>query len=164
MRPKLYLLVTAAQCTLGLERTIAEAAAGGVDVVQLREKDLPDRELHAARCDVRRWTRQAGVLFIMNDRCDVAVLAEADGVHLGQDELPVKEARRLLGPDALIGLSTHNLEQLRQAILDGADYAGVGPTFPSGTKTFAEFPGLAFVRRGGGGNFTADLRHRRHPW
>jgi thiamine-phosphate pyrophosphorylase len=144
---RLYLLVTGSQCALGLERTIAEAAAGGVDIVQLREKELPDRELYERAREVRRWTRQAGVLFIMNDRPDLALLAEADGVHLGQDELPVKEARRLLGSDALIGVSSHSLDQLRQAILDGADYVGVGPTFPSGTKSFAEFPGLAFVRQ-----------------
>src|SRR5205814_7386366 len=85
--------------------------------------------------------------FIMNDRPDIARLVEARAVHLGQDELPVKEARRILGPDALIGVSTHNLDQVRQAILDGASYLGVGPTFPSETKSFAEFPGLEFVRQ-----------------
>src|SRR5437660_7098545 len=93
-----------------------------------------------------RWTRKANVLFIMNDRPDLARLAEADGVHLGQEELPVKDARRIVGPDALIGVSTHNLDQVRRAVLDGASYIGVGPTFPSGTKEFAEFPGLDFVR------------------
>src|SRR5439155_15936065 len=96
---------------------------------------------------VRRWTQQAGVLFIMNDRPDIARLVEADGVHLGQDELPVKEACRILGPDALIGVSTHNLVQLRQAILDGASYVGVGPTFPSETKQFEAYAGLQFVRQ-----------------
>jgi thiamine-phosphate pyrophosphorylase len=74
-------------------------------------------------------------------------MCEADGVHVGQDELPVKEARRILGPDALIGVSTHNLEQVRQAVLDGASYLGVGPTFPSGTKHFDELAGLDFVRQ-----------------
>jgi thiamine-phosphate pyrophosphorylase len=97
--------------------------------------------------DVRRWTRRAGVLLIVNDRPDIARLVEADGVHLGQDDMPVKEARRVLGPEALIGVSTHNVEQLRQAVLDGASYVGVGPTFPSGTKEFEELAGLDFVRR-----------------
>jgi thiamine-phosphate pyrophosphorylase len=82
----------------------------------------------------------------MNDRPDIARLVEADGVHLGQDDLPVKEARRIVGPDALIGVSTHNLEQLRQAVLDGASYIGVGPTFVSGTKEFGELAGVDFVR------------------
>ena len=81
------------------------------------------------------------MLFIVNDRPDVARLVEADGVHLGQDDLPVREARRILGPDALIGVSTHDLEQVRRAVLDGASYVGVGPTFPSGTKEFAELRG-----------------------
>lgn len=142
---RLYLLLTGAQCTASLDWTIDRAAAGGVDVVQLREKELPDRELLARARDVRRWTCQAGVLFVMNDRPDIARLAEADGVHLGQDDLSIKDARRIVGPDALIGRSTHNIEQVRQAILEGADYLGIGPVFPSRTKEFSEFPGLAFV-------------------
>src|SRR5262249_5069941 len=113
----------------------------------LREKGWSDRALLERAREVRRWTRRAGVLFILNDRPDLARLAEADGVHLGQDDLPVKEARRILGPDALIGVSTHNVEQLRQAILDGASYVGVGPTFSSGTKNFQELAGLEFVRQ-----------------
>ena len=83
----------------------------------------------------------------MNDRPDIAVLAEADGVHIGQDELTVSEARRIVGPERLIGVSTHTIEQARQAVLDGADYLGVGPTFPSGTKSFESFAGLEFIRQ-----------------
>src|SRR5207248_6725982 len=101
-----------------------------------RQKELSDRELLERAREIRRWTREAGALFIVNDRPDIARLVEADGVHLGQDDLPVKEARRILGPDALIGVSTHDIEQLRQAVLDGASYIGVGPTFPSDTKDF----------------------------
>src|SRR5262249_58514485 len=85
--------------------------------------------------------------FILNDRSDIARLAEADGVHLGQDDMPVKEARKILGPGALIGVSTHNSDQVRQAILDGASYIGVGPTFPSTTKEFGELAGLDLVRQ-----------------
>jgi thiamine-phosphate pyrophosphorylase len=113
----------------------------------LREKTLADRELLERARNVRRWTRQAGVLFILNDRPDLARLAEADGVHLGQDDLPVREARRILGPDALIGVSTHSLDQVRRAVYDGATYLGVGPVFPSRTKPFDAFPGLEFVRQ-----------------
>jgi thiamine-phosphate pyrophosphorylase len=144
---RLYVLLSAAGCTAALDWTIAEAAAGGADVIQLREKGLGDRELLGRARQVRQWTRRAGVLFILNDRPDVARLVGADGVHLGQDDLPVREARRILGPEALIGVSTHTVEQLRQAILDGASYVGVGPTFPSGTKEFAELAGLEFVRQ-----------------
>src|SRR5262249_51742936 len=78
-------------------------------------------------------------------RPDVARLSEADGVHLGQDDVPVKEARRIVGPGALIGVSTHSVEQLRQAVLDGASYVGVGPCFASTTKSFESLPGLGFL-------------------
>ena len=146
-RAKLYALLTGSQCVASLEWTIAEAAAGGVEVVQLREKTLPDRELLARAKDVRRWTRAAGVLFVVNDRPDIAALCGADGVHLGQDDLDVAEARRVVGPHAIVGVSTHTVEQVRRAIVvGGADYVGVGPTFPSKTKSFAGYPGLDFVR------------------
>ncbi len=144
---RLYVLLTGSKCEATLDWVIAEAAAGGAHIVQLREKDKSDRELLERARQVRQWTRQAGVLFILNDRADIARLVEADGVHLGQDDLPVREARRILGPDALIGVSTHNLEQLRQAILDGASYVGIGPTFPSTTKEFGDLAGLEFVRQ-----------------
>jgi thiamine-phosphate pyrophosphorylase len=143
---RLCLLLTGLQCVQSLEQTLQEATAGGVGMIQLREKDLSDRELLKRAHKVRGWAREAGVLFIVNDRPDVARLADADGVHLGQDDLPVKEARRILGPDGVIGVSTHTIEQVRQAVLDGASYLGVGPTFPSRTKMFSEFPGLDFVR------------------
>jgi thiamine-phosphate pyrophosphorylase len=143
----LCVLLSGSTCSGSLEWTIAEAAAGGAQMVQLREKDLSDRELLKRASQVRRWTRRAGVLFIVNDRPDIARLVEAEGVHLGQDDLPVREARRILGPDALIGVSTHNLEQVRQAVLDGASYLGVGPTFPSRTKDFPALAGLEFVRQ-----------------
>ncbi len=144
---RLQVLLTRSRCAAALDWTIAEAAAGGATIFQLREKERSDRELLHLAGDVRRWTRQAGALFIVNDRPDLARLVEADGVHLGQDDLPIKEARRILGPDALIGVSTHNLDQLRQALLDGASYVGIGPTFASGTKDFAELAGLDFVRQ-----------------
>src|SRR5207248_117972 len=139
---RLYVLLSGETCAAALDWTIAEAAAGGAHVIQLREKGLRDRELLARARQVRRWTRQAGVLFILNDRPDLARLCEADGVHLGQDDLPVKEARRVLGPDALVGVSTHTIEQVRQAVLNGASYIGVGPCFPSRTKTFEDLAGL----------------------
>jgi thiamine-phosphate pyrophosphorylase len=144
---RLYVLLTGSLCTATLDWTIQEAAAGGASAFQLREKGWDDRRLLERARDVRRWTRKAGALFILNDRPDLARLAEADGVHLGQDDLPVKEARRILGPEALIGVSTHNLGQVRQAILDGADYLGVGPAFPSTTKAFEGLAGIDFVRQ-----------------
>jgi thiamine-phosphate pyrophosphorylase len=144
---RLYLLLTGAACAASLDFVIAEAAAGGVDVVQLREKELSDRELLTRARQMRRWTRDAGVLFIVNDRPDIARLADADGVHLGQDDMPVREARRIVGADALIGVSTHSLDQLHKAIHDGASYVGIGPVFPSMTKQFEELAGLDYVRQ-----------------
>jgi thiamine-phosphate pyrophosphorylase len=144
---RLYVLVTEALCRASLVGTVREACRGGAQVIQLREKALDDRRLLALAREVRRITRAAGALFIVNDRPDVAVLAEADGVHLGQDDLPVYEARRILGPTALIGVSTHDIDQLRRAVLAGASYLGVGPTFTSPTKDFAALAGLDFVRR-----------------
>lgn len=144
---RLYVLLSGKSCTAALDWTIKEAAAGGASLIQLREKEMNDRRLLERALLVRRWTREAGVLFILNDRPDIARLVEADGVHLGQDDLSVKEARRILGPNALVGVSTHNLVQLWQAVLDGASYVGVGPTFPSATKSFEHLAGLEFVRQ-----------------
>ena len=143
---RLYLLVTTSACHAGCEPVVRAAVTAGVKLIQMREKSLTDRELVAQARRLREWTQDADALLIVNDRPDIAVLAEADGVHLGQDELTVSDARRIVGPDRLIGVSTHTIEQARQAVLDGADYLGVGPTFPSGTKSFESFAGLKFLR------------------
>jgi thiamine-phosphate pyrophosphorylase len=144
---KLYVLVSSDQCRIGLERTVREALAGGAQVIQLREKSKADRDVVAIGHMVRRCTRDAGALFIMNDRPDIARTVDADGVHVGQTELSVRDTRRIVGPRALIGVSTHSIEQARQAVLDNANYIGVGPTFTSSTKSFETFPGLDLVRQ-----------------
>lgn len=144
---KLYVLVSTTGCAGPLEWTIREAVAGGAGVIQLREKALADRPFVKLARLVRRWTREAGALFVVNDRPDIARLAEADGVHLGQDDLTVFDARKIVGPDALVGVSTHTIEQLHAAVRDGASYVGVGPTFPSATKEFESLAGLEFVRQ-----------------
>lgn len=143
----LYLLVTEELCRHGSGPAIRAALDNGVSIVQVREKKMPDRRLleHALR--VREWTAGAGALFIMNDRPDLAVLAGADGVHVGQDELSVRDARRIVGPHKIVGVSTHSIEQARQAVLDGADYIGVGPVFSTTTKNFDQLAGLDFVRQ-----------------
>ena len=117
----------------------------GADVIQLREKTLPDRELLRRARALHELLRDSKTLFIVNDRVDLALAARADGVHLGQEDLPIDETRRLMGPDRLIGVSTHGIEQARQAVLDGANYIGCGPVFPSATKAFAQFPGPEFL-------------------
>jgi len=142
---KLYVLLTEEMCRASLLGTVREALAGGAQIIQLREKKTDDRVLLQTARSIREMTRAAGALFIVNDRPDIALLSEADGVHLGQDDVPCKDARRILGPDALIGISTHDLVQVRRAVLEGASYIGIGPTFTSLTKQFASFPGLEFV-------------------
>jgi thiamine-phosphate pyrophosphorylase len=135
--------------TLGeLTWVVGEALAGGADIIELREKELADRELLSRAREVRILTAQARARFILNDRPDLARLAGADGVHLGQDDLSVRDARRIVGPTLLIGVSTHNRHQLDAAILSGAGYVGAGPVFPSTTKEFSEpeLAGLAFVQ------------------
>jgi len=141
----LYLLVTASECRYGAEATIRHSLEKGVDIVQIREKGMPDRELVVYAEKVRAWTAESDALLIMNDRPDLAAAVGADGVHLGQEDVGVQTARQILGKTALIGISTHTPEQARQAVFDGADYLGVGPVFPSKTKEFTNFPGLQFV-------------------
>ncbi len=97
--------------------------------------------------EVRILTAQARARFILNDRPDLARLAGADGVHLGQDDLSVRDARRIVGPLGHVGISTHDREQLERAVVDGASYLGVGPVFSSETKNFADLVGLAFIRQ-----------------
>jgi thiamine-phosphate pyrophosphorylase len=143
---RLYVLIDGQSSSEELAGRVATLVACGVHVLQLRDKRLDDRTLLARARLVRGLTRQSSTLLVVNDRPDLAVLADADGVHVGQEELSVKDARTIVGPRRLVGVSTHSIQQARQAILDGADYLGVGPVFPSGTKHFGEFPGLELVR------------------
>ncbi|HEY3969059.1 MAG TPA: thiamine phosphate synthase [Planctomycetaceae bacterium] len=144
---ELYVLVTSELCPHGSGPVIHAALAGGAGIIQVREKRMTDRELTTFGRLVRDWTARAGALYIMNDRPDLALLTDADGVHVGQDELTVREARRIVGPSRLVGVSTHTIEQARQAVLDGADYIGVGPVFSTATKNFPQLAGLEFVRQ-----------------
>ena len=106
---------------------------GGADVIQLREKEMPRRERVEFGLHLRALTRKEGVLFIVNDDVDIAVILDADGVHLGQEDIPIQYARPLMG-GKIIGVSTHSLEQAREAVEKGADYIGVGPIFETTTK------------------------------
>lgn len=132
-----------------LERVVAQALAAGLRLVQYRAKPeagLEDRERLAQAQRLRRLCADHGALFLVNDRIDLALAVEADGVHLGQADLPVAVARRLLGPAPLIGRSTHRLDQLQTAVAEGCDYVGVGPVHATPTKPGREPVGLAYVR------------------
>jgi thiamine-phosphate pyrophosphorylase len=143
-RARLYLV-----CDAQPDAFLSAALRGGVDIVQLRVKDAPDDEIvatarrYAARCAAH------GALLIINDRPDLVVAAGADGVHVGQDDTPVPEARRLIGPDRLVGLSTHSPAQIDAAgALPEIDYIGVGPVHATPTKPGRPAVGLELVHYG----------------
>ena len=123
---------------IGRGRSHAElarlAVTGGADAVQLRDKKLSGRELFVTAVTVRRITRDAGALFIVNDRLDVALAAGADGAHLGENDLPIEEARRLAPPGFIIGASVSSVVTATRAAAAGADYVALSPTFATGSK------------------------------
>lgn len=141
-----YVLTDAVGTLEEYQRHIQALVAAGVDVVQLRDKRLSDRQLW----EYAQWTAAAlaatPVLFIVNDRADIAVAVGADGVHVGQDELPVEVVRAIVGPERLIGLSTHSAAQAQAAQATSANYLGLGPVFPSGTKAFSTSIGVETLR------------------
>jgi thiamine-phosphate pyrophosphorylase len=118
----------------GMQHALDAALAGGTDLFQLRDKDASDDELLAAAETAREKCRAAGALFLINDRPDLAVACDADGVHVGQDDTPVGRAREIVGPDVIIGLSTHSMKQAQAGCRSGADYIAVGPVHATPTK------------------------------
>jgi thiamine-phosphate pyrophosphorylase len=143
---KLYVL---ADCGLELPefiRRVVELSRGGVDLIQIRDKTADPRRQIDYALAARNAVDEAKTRIIMNDRADLAVSSGVYGIHVGQTDLSVAETRRLVPNPMVIGLSTHDLQQIEQAIQCGADYIGCGPTFPSQTKSFDEFSGLDFLR------------------
>ena len=131
----LYVVITESFCAgrSALE-TLAQCMAAGVKLVQMREKNLGDRELLELARAYRDATREAGALFIVDDRVDIALAAQADGVHLGQTDMPIADARHI-APYLLIGASSHCIEEALVAQDAGADYVNIGPIFATQTKT-----------------------------
>jgi len=129
-------------------RAIEAALEGGANVIQLRKKTMPKGEQYAIALALRRLTHIHGALFIVNDHPDIAIAADADGVHLGQDDLPPRVVRELPGfAGRLIGRSTHSLGQAQVAVHDGADYIAVGPVYPTPTKEGRPAVGTTLVSR-----------------
>lgn len=146
--PRLYAILDAAQTG---DRSLTEVCeillAAGVRLIQYRDKQASSRQLYEAGCQIAEQVRRAGGLFIVNDRADVARAVGADGVHLGQDDLPVELARRSLEPGKLVGCSTHDLAQVREADQSSADYIAFGPIFPTQSKAKPDaVVGLAGLR------------------
>ncbi len=144
---QLYVLIDGGPSLQACATQAEQLIEAGVRLFQLREKRLPDRLLIERARRLCQLMRPAGAQLIVNDRPDIARIVNAAGVHVGQDELTVKDARLVVGTECLIGVSTHTIEQARQAVLDGANYIGCGPTFPSSTKHFDHFPGLEFLQQ-----------------
>ncbi|SHJ68297.1 thiamine-phosphate diphosphorylase [Geosporobacter subterraneus DSM 17957] len=130
-------LITDRACLQGknLIETIEEAIAGGVTLVQLREKDASSLAFYEIAVQVKALTSKYGIPLVINDRLDIALAVDADGLHVGQSDLPASVARKVLGNHKLLGVSTANLEEALKAKAEGADYIGVGALFPTNTKT-----------------------------
>ncbi|MCG3179730.1 MAG: Thiamine-phosphate synthase [Phycisphaerae bacterium] len=146
-RVRVYLLVTAEYCRGGdWESAVRAAIAGGVDAIQLREKNLPDGELLARARRLVSLCREAGVLSVINDRPDIARLADADGVHVGTSDLPVAAVREIVKSSQFVGTSTHNADELERAIAGGPDYVAAGPMFATAIKPEYGVSGPAYAR------------------
>lgn len=131
-----------------IEDIVAEAVEGGVTMVQLREKDIDTRCFIDLALMLKQVLKPAGVPLIINDRVDVALAADVDGVHIGQSDMPYAMARRLLGPDRIIGLSVESFEQIEEANKMDVDYIGISPVFATSTKTDTAAPfGLEGLRK-----------------
>ena len=145
-RSTLYVLIECLESQDAFADLFRTLIGSGVDVVQLRDKQADDRTVFDRACVAAKLARELDALFVVNDRADIAAASGADGVHVGQSELPLRNAKEVVGCDRLVGVSTHNIEQVHSAIAGGADYIGCGPTFPGNTKSFDAFPGCAFLR------------------
>jgi thiamine-phosphate pyrophosphorylase len=133
--PPLYVILDAGMLTEPAGKTAKKLMGAGVKLLQYRAKNAAARELWADSRSIAETARRAECTFIVNDRPDVAYLAGADGVHVGQDDLDVEQARQVIGPDHWVGVSTHNLEQFRKAAASSADYIAVGPIFQTISKS-----------------------------
>lgn len=143
---KLY-LVTDKEILEGRDfyKEIEQALKGGVKTVQLREKDTLGKEFLEKALKLRELTEKYNALFIVNDRVDIAILSKADGIHIGQDDIPLKEVKKIIPKDMIIGVSTGTLEEAIIAKNEGADYIGVGAVFKTETKKDAKNTGLEIL-------------------
>ena len=149
--PKVYPITDTEISGLSHVEQLARLSAGGATLIQLREKKLSPAQFFHEAARAIQLARQRGVRVIINDRVDIALTLQADGVHLGQDDLPPEAARRLLGKEFIIGISTHTVEQAQQAWKLPVDYLAIGPIFPTKTKSDPEptvgLAGLSAVRK-----------------
>ena len=146
--PPLYAILSAGVFPGPPDEWARRLAAAGVTLIQYRDKRATTLDLLHNASRLAALSGSLNFRFVMNDRADIAALAGAHGVHIGQDDLPVEAARRVVGPGRWVGVSTHNLDQLRAALATSADYIGVGPIFPTSTKANPDpVVGLDFIRQ-----------------
>lgn len=142
----LYLITDRALSGLSHFQMVRQAITAGIRNVQLREKQMSKKELYREAVSLRSLTEKFKTILIINDHLDIALAADADGVHLGQDDMPMKEARKIMGKKKIIGISTHSLKQALKAQEEGADYIGFGPMFHTSTKDAGKPKGLRALR------------------
>jgi thiamine-phosphate pyrophosphorylase len=146
--PAIYAILDPHLASSPLVHLAQMLAKAGVRLMQLRDKRSSTRRIYLQACELAATLQPMDVRFIVNDRPDIAIMSRAEGVHVGQNDLPVEEARRICGRPRWVGVSTHSLEQLREADRTSADYIAVGPIFPTGTKENPDpVVGIDFLRR-----------------
>ena len=142
----LYLITNRNISGLTHTQIARRATSAGIKTIQLREKHLPKKDIYKEALTIREITKRDKVIFIINDYIDIALAVDADGVHLGQEDMPLKEARKILGKKKIIGISTHTLRQAIEARDAGADYIGFGPIFHTATKDAGRPKGIKALR------------------
>ncbi len=145
-RIKLYILISSSIAAKPIIETTRLVIDGGADAIQLREKTISDSEFITLASEVRDITTNSDTLLIINDRVHVAREVNADGVHLGQQDMSILEARDIIGDEKIIGVSTHSVIQAKQAQKDGADYIAIGPIYPTRTKDYEPLVGIKIIR------------------
>lgn len=144
---RLYVIISSRFCRKPVLEILRDVISGGADAIQLREKDMSDKEFLSLATEFRKITARSKILFIVNDRAGIARGVDADGLHIGQSDMTVSAARNVIGFNKILGVSTHNITQARAAQQEGADYLGVGPLFPTSTKDYEPSVGLTYLKQ-----------------
>lgn len=144
---RLYVIISSSLAKKPVLETLQEVIEGGADAVQLREKTMPDSEFLALAKEFKKMTSQSKVLFIVNDRSKIANKVDADGLHIGQTDVNIRTARKIIGYEKILGITTHNILQARKAQAAGADYISVGPIFYTATKGYEPPVGINYLKQ-----------------
>lgn len=142
---RLYVLISSNITSIPVIDAAKLVIEGGADAIQIREKNMDDDTFLTLAEELQELTLRTGIIFIVNDRPTIAKKVDADGVHIGQNDVSVHEARNILGEEKIIGVSTHRIEQARKAVFDGADYISTGPVYPTNTKPHEPAVGLSYI-------------------